>query len=101
MESPLPQRKRRRSKEEVHASRPVRRRRTRSVTAVEAAWEKWSNIEANIEFPILRPNANVALKEPVAQEPQIEGLLFENGLLKEEVQVLRKEVKIWNETCNK
>ena len=49
---------------------------------------KWANIEANIEFPILRPKANAAPQEPVAEEPQIEGLLFENGLLKEEVQVL-------------
>ena len=88
LETPLPQRKRRISKEEVHESSPVRRRRTRSVAAAEAVRENWENIEAKIEFPILRPKADAAPQEPVAEEPQIEGLLFENGLLKEEVQVL-------------
>ena len=86
LESPLPQRKRRRSKEEVQASRPVRTRRTRSVVATEAMREKWANIEANIELPILRPKENVSPQELVAEEPQIGVLLFENGMLKEEVQ---------------
>ena len=63
--------------------------------------EKWENIEANIEFPILRPKENAAPQEPIAEEPQIEGILFENGLLKEEVQALRKDVEIWKETCKK
>ena len=27
--------------------------------------------------------------------------MFENGLLKEEVQVLQKEVEIWKKTCKK
>ena len=79
----------------------MRRRRTGLVIAVDAAREKWANIEANIEFPILRPKENATPQEPVAEEPQIEGLLFENGLLKEEVQVLRKEVERWKETCQK
>ena len=75
--------------------------RTRSFAIGEVAWEKWGNIEANIEFPILRPKANVAPQEPLEEEPKIEGLLFENGLLQEEVQVLQKEVEIWKETCQK
>ena len=54
----------------------MRRRRTRSVTAAEAAWEKWANIEANIEFAILRPRTNNAPQEPVAEEPQIEGIFY-------------------------
>ena len=83
LEAPLPQRKRIRSKEEVQASRPVRSRRTRSIAAVEAVWERWENIKANIEFPILRTKANVDPQEPVVEEPKIEGILFENGLLKE------------------
>ena len=47
------------------------------------------------------PRTNAAPQEPVAEEPQIEGILFENGLLKEEVKVLRKEVEILKETCKK
>ena len=66
LESPLPQRKRRRSKEEVHASRPVRRRRTRSVIAAKVAWEKWANIKENIEFYILSPRTNVAPQESIS-----------------------------------
>ena len=65
--------------------RPVKRRRMRLVTPVEAMRAKWENIEANIEFPILRPRTNNAPQEPVEEEPQLEGLLYENGLLKEEV----------------
>ena len=101
LEAPLTQRTRRRSKEEVQASRPVRRRRTKSIAATEVARARWVNIEANIEFPILRPRINATPEEPVTEEPQIEGLLFENGLLKEEVKVLQKEVEIWKETCKK
>ena len=52
----------------------MRRRITRSFIAAEAAWERWANIEANSEFPILRPKTNAAPQEPVAEEPQIEGL---------------------------
>ena len=37
MEIPAPQRKRRRSKEEIQESPPIRRKRTRSVTAAEGA----------------------------------------------------------------
>ena len=85
----------------MQASRPMRRRRTKSVTTVETTQEKWENIKVNIEFPILRPKENVSPQEPVAEEPQIEGLLFETGLLKEEVQALQKEVEIWKETCQK
>ena len=48
LETLVPQMKRIRSKEEVHASRPVKRRRTRSLTAVEAARERWVNIKSNI-----------------------------------------------------
>ena len=40
LESPLPQRKRRRSKEEVQASRPMRRRRTISFIEAEAVQER-------------------------------------------------------------
>ena len=101
LEAPLQENKRRISKEEVHALRPMRRRRTISVAVAESVRERWENIEANIEFPIMRPKVNVAPQEPVAEEPQIEGLLFENGLLKEEVHELQKEVEIWKETCQK
>ena len=71
----------------------MKRRRTRSVIVTEAAQEKWENIEANIEFTILRPKTNAAQQEPIAEEPQIEGILHENGLMKEEVQTLRKELE--------
>ena len=66
----------------------MKRRRTRSVTAAEASRARWANIESNIESPILRPRTNATPQEPVIEEPQIEGLLYENGLLKEEVQAL-------------
>ena len=66
----------------------MRRRRTRSVTAAKATWTRWENIKENIEFPILRPRTNAAPQEPVIEEPQIEGILFENGLLKEEMKAL-------------
>ena len=49
----------------------------------------------------MRPRTNATPQEHVVEEPQIEGILFENGLLKEEVQVLRKEVEIWKKTCKK
>ena len=45
----------------------------------------WENIEANIEFLNFIPRANAAPQEHVVEEPQIEEILFENGLLKEEV----------------
>ena len=60
LEIPAPRKKRRRSKEEIQASPPIRRKRTRSVTAAEAARERWETIEAQIKFPILRPKANNA-----------------------------------------
>ena len=49
----------------------------------------------------MRPKENDAPQEPVAEEPQIEGLLHENGLLKEEVQTLRRELEKWKEACRK
>ena len=62
----------------------------RLVIAAKAAREKWADIEANIEFPILIPRTNNAPQDPVEEEPQLEGILYENRLLKEEVQFLRK-----------
>ena len=59
LETPAPHRKRRRSndeiKDEIKASPQVRWKRTRSVAVAEAAREKWATLEAQIEFPILRP----------------------------------------------
>ena len=66
----------------------MRRRRTRSVTTAEAVQAKWADIEANIEFPILRLRKNNAPQEPVEEEPQLEGILYENGLPKNEMQFL-------------
>ena len=79
----------------------MRRRRTRSVTTAEAVRAKWVDIEANIEFPILRPRKNNAPQEPMEEEPQLEGILYENGLLKEEVQFIQKELENWKEVCKK
>ena len=79
----------------------MRRRRSRLVAAAEAAQENWENIEANIEFPILRPRTNNAPQEHVTEEPQIEGILYENGILKEELQFLQKELENWKEACKK
>ena len=53
LEISAPWRKRRRSKEEIQASPPIRRKRTRPVTAAEASQERWVTLEAQIEFPIL------------------------------------------------
>ena len=48
IETPAPQRKRRRSKDEIKdeikASPQIRRKRTRSVTAAEATREKWATL---------------------------------------------------------
>ena len=60
-----------------------------------------ADIEANIEFPILRPRTNNAPPELVEEEPQLEGILHENGLLKEEVQFLWKELENWKVVCKK
>ena len=51
LEIPAPQRKRRRSKDEIRASPPIRRKRTRSVTLAEATQERWATLESQIEFP--------------------------------------------------
>ena len=88
LETLVPQRKRRRSIEYIQASRPVRIRRTKSITTTEVARTRWEKIEAHIEFPILRPKTNATPQEPVVEEPHIERILFENGLLKEEMQAL-------------
>ena len=42
-----------------------------------------------------------APQRPVEEEPSIEGLVEENTLLKEEFQVLRRELETWKETCRK
>ena len=100
-ENPTPQRKRKRSKDEIKVSPPIRRKRTRLVVVAEAAREIWETLEAQIEFPILKPKPIDTPQGPVEEEPQIEGLLFENRLLKEEVQTLRKELENWKEACRK
>ena len=67
MEIPAPRKKRRRSKEEIHASPPIIRKRTGLVTIGEATWERWRTLEAQIEFPIMRPKENDAPQEPAAE----------------------------------
>ena len=103
--TPAPQRKRRRSKDEkkdeIKVSPPIRRKITRSVAAVEEARERWETLEAQIEFPILKLKPINAPQGPVEEEPKIEGLLFENRLLKEEVQTIIKELENWKEACRK
>ena len=54
-ETPAPQRKRRRLKDEIKVSQTIRRKRTRLVAVVEAAREIWETLEVQIEFPILKP----------------------------------------------
>ena len=54
-ETLAPQIKRKRSNDEIKISPPIRRKRTRSVAAVETARERWATLEAQIEFPILKP----------------------------------------------
>ena len=46
LETPTPRRKRRRSKDEIKASPPIRIKITRSVTSTEAAQERWATLEA-------------------------------------------------------
>ena len=92
-ETPAPQRKRRRSKDGIKVSPPIIRKRTRSVAVAEAAREICSTLEAQIEFFILKPRPIDAREGPIEEEPQIEGLLFKNRLLKEEVQTLRRELE--------
>ena len=101
LKTPAPQRKRRRSKDEINASPPIRWKRTRSVAVAEASREKWATLEAQIEFPILKPKPIDAPQGPVEEEPQIEGILLKNRLLKKELQALRKELENWKEACRK
>ena len=88
-------------RDEIKVSLPIKRKRTKSVAATEVARERWETLEAQIEFPILEPRPIDAPQGLVKEEPQIEGLLFENRLLKEEVQTLRKELENWKEACIK
>ena len=76
------------SSKEIQASQLMRRRRTRPVTAAEVACAKWVDIEAHIKFPIFRPSTDNSPQKPIVEEPKIEGILYENGLLKKEVQFL-------------
>ena len=101
LETPVPQGKRKRSNDEIKISPPIRRKRTRSVAAAKVARKRWATLEAQIEFPTLEPRPVDAPQGPVEEEPQIEGLLFENTLLKEEVQILRRELENWKEACRK
>ena len=75
LETLVPRRKRIRSREEIQASQPMRRRRTRLVRTAKAARAKWVDIEASIEFPILIPRKNNAPWETIEEEPQLEGIL--------------------------
>ena len=49
----------------------------------------------------MRPRTNNAPQEHVEEEPQLEGILYENGLLKEEVQFIWKKLENWKEVCKK
>ena len=82
---PAPQKKRKRSNDEIKIAPPIRRKRTRSVAAAEVARKIWETLEAQIEFPILEPRPIDAPQGSVEEETQIEGLLFKNRLLKEQV----------------
>ena len=101
LDIPAPQKKRKRSIDEIKITPPIRRKRTRSVAPAEAARKIWATLEAQIEFLTLEPRPIDAPQGPVEEEPQIEGLLFENTLLKEEVQILRRELETWKETYRK
>ena len=95
------QRRRKRSIKEFNITLPVRKKRTKSAEATEAVKRRWTTLEAQVEFPILVPRPMDAPQKAVEEEPSIEGLLEENTLLKEEVQVLRRELETWKETCRK
>ena len=71
------------------------------VAAAKVARVRWATLEAQIEFPILRPKPINAPQGLVKEESQIEGLLLKKKLLKEEVQALRKELENWKEACRK
>ena len=88
-----PQKKRKRSIDEIKITPPIRRKRTRSAAAAEATRKRWVTLEAQIEFPILEPRPADAPQGLVEEEPQIKGILFENTLLKEEFQTLRRELE--------
>ena len=64
-ETPVPQIKRKRSKDEINISPPIRRRRTRLVAAAEVAREIWATLEAQIGFPVLKPRPIDAPEGPV------------------------------------
>ena len=64
-----PQRKRKRSIDELKITPPIRRKRTRSAAATEAARKIWATLEAQIEFPILVPRPMDAPQRLVEEEP--------------------------------
>ena len=75
----------------------------------------WETKVATIEIPILRPRLPTKTKEtesnramestdtqePAEGQPQLENLLYENELLKEDVQELREELQRWKEANKK
>ena len=97
----IPQIRNKISIKELNITSPIRRKRTKSAAAAEAVRKRWATLEAQVEFPILVPRPMDAPQRPVEGEPSIERLLDENTLLKEEVQVLRRELETWKETCRK
>ena len=96
----MPQRKKKRSSIKGQSSGLTKIRWTRA---------SWATKVANFEIPILRPRLlaqtqepegnipmeSVDLQEPVEGQPQLENLLYENELLKEDVQELREELQKW------
>ena len=67
----------------------------------EEARKRWRTLESQVEIPILVPRPMDAPEGSVEAEPSLEGLLEENTVLKEEVQILRRELETWKETCRK
>ena len=92
---------RKRPMKEPSITAPTGGKRSKPNTISEEARKRWRTLESQVEIPILVPRPMDAPARSVEAEPSIEGLLEENTVLKEEVQLLRREVETWKETCRK
>ena len=92
---------RKRPIKEPSITAPIGGKRLKPNTISEVARKRWETLESQVEIPILVPRPMDAPERPVEVEPSLEGLLEENTVLKEEVQILRREVETWKETCRK
>ena len=97
VEFPISRRRRKRPSVKGQTSILAKRRRTRNSTTVEVVHV----IGENVEITILKLRASTVTEEPTASEPQIENLIFESELSKEELRTIQDEVQRLKEASKK